>query len=124
MKDILIAAGAVQMEAELRDTPSGEAIWDALPLQGRVNRWGDEIYFSTGLDLDLENDATDTMPSGSLAYWPPGKGFCILFGATPASGADGTPRLASESNPIGKVHGDPAELKSVSSGEKISVTRK
>ncbi|MGM0675052.1 MAG: cyclophilin-like fold protein [Spirochaetota bacterium] len=124
MKTIIIEAGSVQMEAELRDTPAANAIWDALPLEGNANTWGDEIYFSTGLDLDLEADATDTMPEGSLAYWPPGKGFCILFGPTPASGGDGTPRLASESNPIGKVLGDPEEFKSVSSGDTVTVKAK
>lgn len=124
MKEIVIEAGSVQMEAELRDTPAANAIWDILPVEGNANLWGDEIYFSTGLDLELEDDATEAMPVGSLAYWPPGKAFCILFGPTPASGSDGGPRLASESNPIGKVRGDAREFAAVNNGQRVKVRRK
>ena len=123
MYTIAIEAGEVRMQAELRESPASTAIWDALPLEGRASRWGDEIYFSTGLQLELEPDATDTMPVGSLAYWPPGKAFCILFGPTPASGADGEPRLASESNSLGTVSGDATAFKAVADGAAITIRR-
>ena len=124
MRTIVIETDSVQMEAELRDTPAATAIWEALPITGRANSWGDEIYFSTGLSLELEPDATDSMPVGSLAYWPPGSAFCILFGPTPASGPDGGPRLASDSNPIGKVSGDATAFRAVPGGARITVRQK
>ncbi|TVQ35914.1 MAG: hypothetical protein EA384_15485 [Spirochaetaceae bacterium] len=123
MYTIAIEAGEVRMQAELRESPASTAIWNALPLEGRANCWGDEVYFSTGLQLELEPDATDTMPVGSLAYWPPGKAFCILFGPTPASGSDGEPRLASESNRLGAVKGDAAAFRAVADGTEIVVRR-
>ena len=43
-----IQAGSVEATAVLNDTRTGDAIWEALPLAGRANRWGDEIYFSIG----------------------------------------------------------------------------
>lgn len=124
MATIVIESDSLQMEAELRDTEAATAIWEALPIEGSANRWGDEIYFSIGLDLQLEADATDSMPVGSLAYWPPGTAFCILFGPTPASGRDGEPRLASESNRIGSVTGDATAFRSVRNGAKITIRRK
>lgn len=111
------------MEAELRDSPAAGAVWDVLPIEGRANCWGDEIYFSIGLQLDLEDDATDSMPVGSLAYWPPGSAFCILFGSTPASGQDGEPRLASDGNLLGTVFGDATAFRAVSDGTVVTIRR-
>ena len=124
MRTIVIETDSVTMEAELRDTPAASAIWEALPITGRANTWGDEIYFSTGLNLELEADATESMPVGSLAYWPPGTAFCILFGPTPASGRDGMPTLASTSNFIGSVTGDATDFRAVKGGAGITVRRK
>jgi hypothetical protein len=45
------------------------------------------------------------MAVGEIAYWPPGKAFCIFFGRTPAS-VDGAPRAASAVNPLGRLTGD------------------
>ncbi len=59
--------------------PSHDAIWEALPIEGRANRWGDEIYFRVGLDMP-EEDAREVVEVGDLGYWPPGQAFCLFFG--------------------------------------------
>ncbi len=122
-RTISIEAGDVVMQAELVDSAAAEAIWEALPFTGQANRWGEEIYFSIGLNLELDSNATDTMEVGSLAYWPPGKAFCIVFGPTPASGSDGVPKLASTGNYIGKVHGEASRFTAVRSGTAVTVRR-
>ncbi len=121
MKRIVIETENMTAEAVLYDTAAAEEVWKALPVSGSANRWGQEIYFSIGRNIDPGADATDTMPVGSLAYWPPGKAFCILFGETPASGPDGTPTLASAGAHIGEVTGNPGVFDEVTAGSRVSV---
>ena len=83
MKKIKISSGEIELIGELYDTPTGQRVADALPITGRVNRWGAEIYFSISADADLEADARDVLEPGELGYWPPGKAFCIFWGPTP-----------------------------------------
>ena len=45
MKAITIRAGNITMSAELNDKPTAVKVWEALPIEGRGSRWGDEIYF-------------------------------------------------------------------------------
>ncbi len=44
-RPIRITAGNTQMEAELNDSPTAKAVFDALPVTASGNRWGEEIYF-------------------------------------------------------------------------------
>lgn len=66
--------------AELYDNPMGEDIWNALPIEGDVKTWGDEIYFSTSLKSGYEEYKKAVVEVGELAFWDPGKAFCIFFG--------------------------------------------
>ncbi len=122
MRKIVIETNSVSVEAQLYDTPSAEAVAKALPVSGTANRWGQEIYFSIGLTVDVDSsEVAESMPVGSLAYWPPGQAFCILFGATPASGQDGTPTLASAGAHIGEVSADARVFDQVQAGETVTV---
>jgi len=116
---IRITAGKVEAEAELNDTRTAQAIWEALPIKGRVNLWGDEIYFSITLKLKLE--AGQRLVSvGDLGYWPDGNAFCIFFGPTPVSQGDEI-RPASPVTVFGKVIGDAAVFKNVAAGTEITI---
>ncbi len=115
-----IDAGVVAMEAELNDTETARAIWDALPFGARGNTWGDEIYFGIPVAKDLEK-GQDTVDLGDLGYWPPGKAFCIFFGPTPASQGDEI-RPASAVTVVGKLLGDPTLFKQVPSGQQVTIS--
>ncbi len=120
-KNISIKAGQIEIAAELNETETAQAIWDALPIKARGNRWGDEIYFSIPVTLGEEN-ARAVVDVGDLAYWPSGNGFCIFFGPTPmSSGAEPVP--ASPCNVFGKIIGDATILKQVPSGAEILIER-
>ncbi|HEY56154.1 MAG TPA: hypothetical protein G4N90_01805 [Dehalococcoidia bacterium] len=119
---IRIKAGAVEVAAELNSTGTAQAIWDALPISGRGNRWGEEIYFSIPVNLEAEN-AQEVVATGDLGYWPPGTAFCIFFGPTPMSRGEEI-RPASPVNVFGKVVGDATVLKQVASGAEITIDRK
>ena len=82
---ITVTVGDIAMDAVLLDTPTADAIWDALPIARTVNTWGNEFYFDIGVQADQEPDASDVVEVGDLAYWPPGLAFCVFFGRTPAS---------------------------------------
>ncbi|MBA7575618.1 hypothetical protein ES708_17449 [subsurface metagenome] len=118
---ITITVDNVKISAQLNDSKTAQNIWDALPIEGKVNTWGDEIYFSIPVDVGLEN-AKAVVLEGDLGYWPPGNAFCIFFGLTPASGGDEI-RPASPVNVFGKIIGDAKVFKKVSSGAKIIVEK-
>ena len=117
--NIVITAGLVRLEAQLNDTFTAQAIRNMLPISAAANTWGDEIYFSIPMTLELEN-GRDVVELGDLGYWPPGRAFCIFFGTTPASQGDEI-RPASAVTVVGKVLGDVTTLKEVSTGEQVSI---
>jgi len=116
---IKIKAGNIEVTAELNDTKTAQAIWEALPIKGHANCWGDEIYFSIPVSLE-EEDAQELVGMGDLGYWPPGTAFCVFFGPTPMSRGQEI-RPASPVNVFGRIIGDPAVLKQVASGAEITV---
>jgi len=121
MHKITITAGAVSARAELNDSATASAIWEALPIKARANTWGCEIYFGIPVHLG-EEKGREVMAMGELGYWPPGHAFCIFFGPTPASRGQEI-RAASAVNPIGKIIGDATVFKSVRDGETVTIAR-
>jgi hypothetical protein len=120
MKTIRITAGKVSLIAELNDGPTAAKLWDALPIQGTANTWGDEIYFGIPVRAEEEASASADVEVGDLGYWPPGHAFCIFFGPTPASRSE-KPRAASPVNLVGRVVGDASSLRNVQDGEKVRI---
>ena len=99
---IFIKFALSRVEAELFDTPTGRAVYEALPLQRNVNRWGEEIYFEVPVHCELEENARSEVNVGDLAYWPNMPAFCIFFGPTPLSTSD-QPVAASPVNVFGRI---------------------
>jgi uncharacterized protein len=112
VRKIRIRAGDVVIEAELNESPTAMAIYEALPLSVSANTWGDEIYFSIPVKQKLDGTAAELVRIGDLGYWPSGQAFCIFFGPTPLSRGDEI-RPASAVNIIGKVIGDARAFKAV-----------
>lgn len=122
MRRIRIRSGKVEATATLDDSPTSQAIWDALPMRGQANRWGEEIYFTIPVSLDLAENAREVVEVGELGYWPPGRAFCIFFGRTPVSRGDEV-RAASPVNVFGRVEGDAKVFKQVRDGDPIFLER-
>jgi len=121
VRRIEIVAGEVAAEAELNETETAEAVWGALPIEGTANTWGDEIYFSIPLTLELEF-GQEVVQLGELGYWPPGRAFCIFFGPTPASEGDEI-RPASAVTIFGRILGDATAFKAVKDGTQVTIRR-
>ena len=119
---IRITAGPVTADAELNDSRTAGAIWDALPIEAKADTWGDEIYFDIGLRLAPESPR-EVVEMGDLAYWPPGSAFCIFFGPTPVSRGDEI-RPASAVDVVGRVLGDARVFKKVRAGTRVRIERR
>ncbi len=121
MKKIVIQIGEHSLEAELNDSETALAIWDALPVEGAGQTWGDEIYFRIPVGAEPEN-AKPSVEFGDIGYWPPGKALCIFYGPTPAS--DGEEIIpASPVNIVGNMISDVSVLKGTSSPGLIRVEK-
>ena len=122
MRQIKMTIGPVVLEAELLETPTAKAIWNALPFNSKANIWGEEVYFSTPVNVKLESDARDVVEPGELAFWVEGDSIAIGFGRTPVSRGDEI-RLAARTNIWGKAKGNVKQLKSIKSGSPIKVEK-
>lgn len=121
-RKIKIRVGPLHVEAELNDSKTAQLIWEALPIEARVNTWGEEIYFSIPVKTGLETGSREVVSAGELGYWPSGHAFCIFFGPTPASRGEEI-RAASAVNIIGRFSGDPKVFRKVKDGEKIFIEK-
>lgn len=107
----------------LNNSKTSSKIYEALPLESTVSRWGDEIYFKIPVHSELE-DGIEILELGSVAYWPPGSSICIFFGKTPVSTND-KPQAVSPVTVIGKIIDKEiiSELKRIKDGEKIEIKK-
>jgi hypothetical protein len=119
----IITASAGTLTAELTDENplTAEAIYDKLPIEGKANLWGDEIYFTIPVSMEAESPKP-LVEAGDIAYWPPGKAICFFFGPTPASW-DKEIRPASPVNVFAHIENNARLLKLVHNGEKIRVEK-
>ena len=121
-RQIQISAGGITVTAALNDSSTADALWDTLPINGHVQTWGDEIYFSIPVKAKETEDAQETVDNGTVAYWPPGTALCLFWGPTPMSRGDEI-RPASRVNVLGQIDGNQGALAEVASGSKITVER-
>lgn len=110
------------MDAQLGDTLTARAIFDALPLTTSFSTWGDEIYFSIPVEAELDATAAEIVEVGDLGYWPTGCAFCIFFGPTPMS-TSGKIVPASAVNVVGKVVGDARLFKGVMGEREVTLEK-
>lgn len=116
MPTLRITTGNLALRAELLDTPTARAIWQALPIDARAHTWGEEVYFDVPVQAALESDAKDIVEAGELAYWPDGAVIAIGFGPTPLSQGKEI-RLAARTNIWARALDDVRCLKNVRAGD-------
>ena len=117
---IRIAWKGGEVIANLRETSSVKQLVNALPCEAKASTWGEEVYFELPLKLTLEADAQQVVEPGTVCFWVEGSSLALPFGPTPASKGD-EPRLVTRCNVLGKIEGDPRELKKVKAGAAIRV---
>jgi hypothetical protein len=122
MRQLKMTIGGVVIRAELLDTPTADALFEAAPFEASASTWGDEVYFRTPIQQAREAGAKDVVEPGELAFWPDGDAIAIGFGRTPISQGDEC-RLASPCNIWGRALDDVKALKAVRSGTRIKIER-
>jgi hypothetical protein len=121
-KNIHIQAGLIEFFGELNESITATTFWNALPITGKANVWGNEVYFTIPVVAEQEETAVEVVDLGTIAYWPPGRALCFFFGPTPASEGDEI-RAASAVNVLGKITGDPHVFASVKDGTLITINK-
>jgi hypothetical protein len=89
-----------------------ESLVGAMPFTSKSFLWKEEVYFETPISMGPEKPRATVQP-GDLAYWPPGKAFCIFFGKS---------QPYSPVNVIGKITSDLEALGRVRKGEWVKVS--
>jgi len=100
---------------------TAKAFYSCLPVEGKANLWGEEIYFRMPIGVNKENSRV-VLKVGEIAIWIESPSFCIFFGKTPSS-TEKEIRAFSEVNVIGTVEGNVGVFKKVVQGEIISIKK-
>src|SRR5678816_4955306 len=77
-----------EISIELDDSHSPktvQAILENLPIEVKINRWGDELYTEKTQIVEREEDGKRQVNLFDVAYWPEGNALCLLYGPTPIS---------------------------------------
>jgi hypothetical protein len=110
MAGLRVTVGDVVVTVQLNTSRTAGLLSAALPFEAKAQRWGDEVYFETPVKTGAEDPQAE-VPSGTVAYWPPGHALCLFFGQTPYSPV----------NVVGRIEGDPAVLARVKDGQHVQV---
>jgi uncharacterized protein len=121
--DIIIEFENFKVNASLNNNKTGVAIFKQLPINTKINRWGDEIYFPIETEIELEKDAVEELNVGDLAFWPNKSMFCIFFGATPIS-VGSKPLAISPVNVFGQLTSPTKEFNQLKDGDSIHIQKK
>ena len=95
----------VRVDIELdyaRAPKTVQAILEKLPIEVKINRWGDELYTDTIPVKAKEENARSLVDLMDVAYWPQRQALCLFFGPTPISNGDEI-KPYSPVNVIGKI---------------------
>ena len=86
-----------------RSPKTVKAILNALPLQVKINRWGDELYTDKTPIVAEEENARSVVDLLDVAYWPEGYSPCLFYGPTPISKSPDEILAYSPVNIVGKI---------------------
>lgn len=52
----------------LRNAKTAHLIYNTLPIKSKVQKWGEEIYLDTPLNIELEKNARSIVEYGEIAF--------------------------------------------------------
>ena len=122
MKKIILKFNNKELILKLRNTQTAELIYNALPFRSKVNKWGEEIYFDTPLNIDLDTNARSVIEYGEIAFWSAGSAIAIGYGKTPASLGDEI-RLISPANVWADCEFEKEYIHGIKEGETVLIEK-
>lgn len=120
MAKIRVLAGKARFEIALDESPTVQALLEALPFESVAQTWGEEVYFEAPINANLEPEARQTVEPGTVCFWVEGSALALPWGRTPIS-TDARPKLVSPCNILGRIVGDAQVLAQVKSGDRVKV---
>lgn len=121
MRRLRLTIGSTVIHAELYDTPTADALYDAAPFTSRAMTWGEEVVFTTPVQRWREADARRTVRPNELAFWVDKDAVAIELG--PDSHMRDDVPLAVPCNVWGRTVEDVERLRSTRSGAPILFER-
>ena len=120
MKKIVLKFKDKNLVLNLRDTPTADMIYKELPFTSTVKKWGQEIYFETHINVELEDNAKAVVEFGEIAFWNGGSAIAIGYGKTPVS-VDQEIRLIGPCNVWADGSFKKSDFDNIKSGDEISL---
>ena len=104
-----------------RSPKTVKAILDNLPIEVKINRWGDELYTDKTPIVAEEENAQSIVNLLDVAYWPEGNAICLFYGPTPMSKSPNEILPYSPVNIVGKIISQEDILHQIKDGSKIVI---
>ena len=101
---------------------TADTIYNSLPLKSKIQKWGEEFFFETGLNVELENNAKSVVNIGEIAFWNDGSAIAIGYGKTPISKGNEI-RLISPCNIWADCKFDKSYIENIKENETIILER-
>ncbi|HKQ97292.1 MAG TPA: cyclophilin-like family protein [Candidatus Polarisedimenticolia bacterium] len=118
---IRIEADGVRLYAILADTPVADALWEALPLEGRTRLVPGAVTFTAAIACDPRLPPRTEAKSGELGFRPEGP-TVLLFHAPPVPGVPPEPVPTDPVHIFGRITGDASRLARVKDQVKVKLT--
>ena len=122
MKNIILKFKDKELILNLRDTPTANIIYDSLPFSSTVKKWGEEIYFETPVNIELEDNARAVVEFGEIAFWNEGSAIAIGYGKTPIS-KENEIRLISPCNIWADSSFDKSYIEQIKENETVEIEK-
>lgn len=120
-----VRLGRLTITVALNESATAAALYEAAPFEAAGYRWGQEIYFATGVCGEGDEATSECVARGDVGYWPPGQALCLFWGPTPLSVGEEI-RPASAVAVVGRMEaeeGHYAALDEVIDGVAVTVER-
>ena len=122
MRKIVLKCKKAELILDLRETLTADIIYNSLPLKSKIQKWGEEFFFETGLNVELENNAKSVVNIGEIAFWNDGSAIAIGYGKTPISKGNEI-RLISPCNIWADCKFDKSYIENIKENETIILER-
>ena len=120
MKKLILKFNSKLFEINLRNTETAKLIAETVPINSKIQIWGQEIFFDTNLQVKLEDDAKEVVQLGELAFWTEGSAIAIGYGKTPVS-VDQEIRLIGPCNVWADGNFKKSDFDNIKPGDEISL---